>query len=232
VISWKDGDETGQASVPVAAAGLQQPAAQTIQAEPPEPASSLASLLASARALASTARRCEDRSHRAFYAAIGRLRDCARAAQGEPGALAVLLDAAGLPWQERAPLVGLARLAFGPEWPRSRLSEIALVLGLAGRRGLTGSELQELLLSAPGGLKGLLGEERRLRRGRTPVPPRSALRPALARRLRSLPPATPAPIGEFALLVARRNRDGSITLLGDPDELKLLETAASRLVVS
>lgn len=191
---------------------------------------SLADLLASARQLAAEATLSEQRSHRALYAAIARLLDCALVARRDPQGLATLIGASGLPWQERAPLVALARLAFGPAWPRSRLSEIGRALDCALRRGLDGAGLQGLLEATPGGLKGLISAERR-RDQRRPTATRTAIRPRLARKLNAIPAsASLQDLGEFALLVARRNRDGSITLLGDPGDPRLLEAAAKRLI--
>lgn len=224
VISWKEGDSLIPAT-----------AAMSGQAMVPAPRSTapttLADLLLSARQLAGAAMTSEQRSHRALYAAIARLRDCAVVAERDPQGLVVLLERANLPWQERAPLAALTRLAFGPAWPRARLSEIATVLGHAARRRLDGAALEELLAATPNGIKGLVGEERRLRRGGVPAA-RNALRPVLARKLRHLPTATgPATNSEFALLVARRNRDGTVSILGDPGSVALLEKSAKRLIL-
>lgn len=224
VISWKEGDGVAQATVA-------QSRETTVPAPRATAPATLADLLLSARQLAGAAMTSELRSHRALYAAIARLRDCAMVAERDPQGLAVLLERADLPWQERAPMVALARLAFGPAWPRARLSEIATVLGHAARHGLDGVTLAELLAATPGGIKGLVARERSLRRsGSAEI--RQTFRPALARKLRQLPEAGIVDgNGEFALLVARRNRDGTVSILGDPGAVVLLEKAAKRLIL-
>lgn len=243
VISWKH-DEPG-ARVPepdpIASAPLTS-SPQVVEVLPPPVAkiesdtppsqlpATLADLLASARALASQVRQAEDRSNRALYAAVSRLHDCALAAQRDPQGLTRLLDAAGLPWQERAPFVGLARLAFGARYPRSRLSEFALVLEFARQRGIGHGELEPVLAGEPGGIKAIASDQRRLRR-ETGGP---GIKAALVRRLRKAP-ATDLSVanqGEFSLLVARRNSDGTLSVLGAASDVRLLESAAKRLLAS
>ncbi len=103
--------------------------------------------------------------------------------------------------------------------------------------GLPRGELSVYLQRAPGGLKGIVTEERRLRRdesGKT-----AALREtpgeALARKLRQLDHAPLDSIAvdgsEFTLLVARRLPTGEVVLLGEiADDIPLFERAARKLV--
>lgn len=221
VISWKEG---ATAATPV----LPAPAAESA-ATP-----TLTELLAAARDLAKVAVRLEDRSHKALYAAVSGLHDFALVARRDRTGIEALLRDARLNWQERAPLVALARLAFGPAWPKARLSEIALVLAHAQRLGTGFNALEAALLTAPGGLKGMVAAERAMRRGN--VVRDRVLRPAVACRTRALKPAAldtiTADVEEFSLLVARRNSDGTLSLLGNPGDVRLLETAAKRLLAA
>jgi hypothetical protein len=200
-------------------------------------AMSLADWLASARELANIARSAEDRSHHALYAAVGRAWDFALAAADHPADLAEILEDAGLVAQERAPMTPIVKLVFGADYDKTRLAEYASVLGHAQRTGITAGDLARYLGDAPGGLKGVVASERKLRRAETgkPAAARTTPRAALARKLRRLA-ATPiaqvaAQGSEFTLLVARRTPDGEVVLLGEvADDVNLFEKAARKLV--
>ena len=197
----------------------------------------LADWLASARELVEVARGSEDRSRQALYAAIGRAYDFSLAAAGDPEALQEMLEDAGLILQERAPLTPVVKLVFGADYDKTRLAEYALVLGYAHRLGLPCGALADHLAQAPGGLKGLVTGERRLRRDEAgkAVSSREAPRKAIQRKLRKLahqPLAQVASEGsEFTLLLARRLESGEVVLLGEVgDDVPLLERAARKLV--
>ncbi|MCC6829141.1 MAG: hypothetical protein IT550_13030 [Novosphingobium sp.] len=211
-------------------------AAQAFDGEPAHDMA-LADWLASARALAEAARGSEDRSHQALYAAIGRAYDFSIAAEGAPQEFAALVADSGLAMQARAPLTPLVKLVFGADYDKTRLTEYAAALGHAQRLRLGQGTLADFLGAAPGGLKGVVNAERRLRReesGKT-ASPRKSPREALARKLRKLDSqpleAIAAQGSEFTLLVARRLQDGEVVLLGEvADDLPLLERAARRLI--
>lgn len=237
--SWADGPaeddvlDLGDFAMPPGSTGndLPEPAFGLTD----EPAS-LADWLAAARELAEAAHGAEDRTRHALYAAIGRAYDFALAAAQAPAEFAALVAEAGLTVQERAPLTPVVKLVFGAAYDKTRLTEYAAALGHARRHGLARGELARYLAAAPGGLKGVVGEERRLRRAATaPAAPRCAPRPALAARLRAAPGrplATLAADGaEFALLVVRRSATGAPELLGEVvDDPALLTRAARHLV--
>jgi hypothetical protein len=197
----------------------------------------LADWLASARELAELARGSEDRSHRALYAAIGRAYDFSLAATAEPAQFQELLEDAGLAVQERAPLTPVVKLVFGADYDKTRLAEFASALGYAHRIGLDRGNLAGHLAEAPGGLKGVVAGERRLRReesGKT-VMLREAPRKTLQRKLRKLEHHSLADVSsegsEFTLLVARRLASGEVVLLGEVgDDVPLFERAAKKLV--
>ena len=197
----------------------------------------LADWLASARELAQAAKGSEDRSRHALYAAIGRAYDFSLAAVAEPEEFHALVADSGLTVQDRAPMTPVVKLVFGADYDKTRITEYASALSHAHRIGLPRGELAPFLLSAPGGLKGVVTAERRLKReeaGKT-IEARETPREALARKLRALdhrPIAeVPAEGSEFALLVARRLPDGTVVLLGEvSDDVALLERAARKLV--
>jgi hypothetical protein len=193
--------------------------------------------LASARELAQAAKGSEDRTRQALYAAIGRAYDFALAADAAPEDFAEIVNESGLTVQDRAPMTPVVKLVFGADYDKTRLTEYASALGHAQRKGLACGELADYLASAPGGLKGVVTEERRLRREESgkPAVERDTPREALARKLRRLDhaplDAVAATGAEFTLLVARRLPTGEVVLLGEiADDIPLLERAARKLL--
>ena len=199
-----------------------------------EPApTSLADWLASARDLAHIAHSNEDRTRSALYAAIGRAWDFALAAQDAPEDFAEMVADAGLTMQQRAPLTPLVKLVFGADYDKTRITEYAAALSHAQRRALGFGELAAFLAKAPGGLKGVVALERKLRReesGKAPparAPLADSLRALAHKPLYALEPEGP----EFALVLVRRIAGGSAVLLGEiVDDEPLLERAARRLL--
>lgn len=197
----------------------------------------LADWLASARELAEAALGSEDRTRQALYAAIGRAYDFSIAAGQAPDEFAELIADSGLTAQERAPMVPVVKLVFGADYDKTRITEYATALSHAHRVGLERGALAGYLAKAQGGLKGVLNEERRLKREESgqPVPVRDAPRQALARKLRNLDTFgledLPADGAEFTLLVARRLPNGEVVLIGEiGDDIPLLERAARKLI--
>lgn len=196
----------------------------------------LADWLASARELAQAAQGSEDRTRQALYAAIGRAYDFSLAAAAAPEEFDEIVADSGLTVQDRAPMTPVVKLVFGADYDKTRLTEYASALGHARRLGLGRGELAGYLAVAPGGLKGVVNEERRLRREETgKAAERETPREALLRKLRALDhaplDAVAAEGSEFTLLVARRLPDGTVVLLGEvADDVPLLERAARRLL--
>ena len=197
----------------------------------------LADWLASAREMALVACSSEDRTRSALYAAIGRAYDFSIAAQDEAEAFHDLVADAGLTVQDRAPMTPVVKLVFGADYDKTRLTEFAAALDQAHRVGIARGSLGAFLSAAPGGLKGVVNEERRWRKAASgkSLEPREAPRETLARKLRKLEPVALADLPgeghEFALLVARRLPSGEVVVIGEvPDEVALLERAAKRLL--
>ncbi|GGC04109.1 hypothetical protein GCM10011494_23200 [Novosphingobium endophyticum] len=191
--------------------------------------------LASARELALAARSSEERSRQALYSAIGRAYDFALAAAEAPDEFAELVADAGLKVQDRAPLIPLVKLVFGADYDKTRLTEFATVIAHGQRQGLECGALAAFLAEAPGGLKGLVREERRLRRAESGRDAKLLSRhERLVSGLRDL---SPKPIedvardSEFTVLVARRLESGEVVLLGEvADDQALLDRAARHLL--
>jgi hypothetical protein len=197
----------------------------------------LADWLASARELAQAAQGSEDRTRHALYAAIGRAYDFSLAATEAPEEFTELIVDSGLTVQDRAPMTPVVKLVFGADYDKTRLTEYASALGHAHRIGLPRGELTTYLQRAPGGLKGIVNEERRLRREESGKAVKLRETPAetLARKLRGLDHAPLSAVAaegnEFTLLVARRLPSGEVVLLGEiADDIPLFERAARKLV--
>lgn len=199
---------------------------------------SLADWLASARELAQAAQGSEDRTRHALYAAIGRAWDFAIAAQQQDDEFRELLADAGLTMQERAPFTPVVKLVFGADYDKTRLTEYASAMSHAQRHGIGRGGLAAFLAQAPGGLKGVVHAERRLRReesGKTGGL-RDSPRELLAKKLRAIEPRPIGSIGvegeEFALVVVRRMPDGQVLLVGEvADDAVLLERAVKNLSI-
>lgn len=183
----------------------------------PDENSSLADWLDAARQSAESARDSDLRTREALYQAIGRAHDFALAAAKNPGDYAEILSDAGLTVQERAPFTPIVKLIFGPGYDKTRLTEFATALQFADRNAVPMGGLSAILANYDGGIKGIVAAERRARKvatgqhvAVTPVDPRPRLRSARKRDISEFAGAGE----EFVLLVARRDADGSVAIVG------------------
>lgn len=213
--AWADGPQ---------AAGADGPQAGMDAA----PARDLADWLRSARDLAYAAGITQDRPRQALYEAIGRAYDFALMARDKPGELHELMVEAGLVGQPRAPLVPIVKLVFGADYDKTRLTEYATALSHGIRLGLPQGAMADHLAQASGGLKGVVAQERRLRRDESASEAESD---NPLDRLTPRPLATLSAKGpEYAVVLVRRMADGSVALLGDLGDDPALMTRATRLL--
>ncbi|QVM84530.1 PAS domain-containing protein [Novosphingobium decolorationis] len=224
--------------LPTAQFGLVDPADLAASAPtgfaPPAPRD-LADWLGAAREEARLTRGCESRSREALYAAIGRAYDFALATEEAPDAYAELLAQAEITVQERAPLLPVAKLVFGTDYDKTRLTEFATAMAHGQRLGLARGGLKDLLATTPGGLKAVVRAERDLRRAEAgDASALIARHEELLAALRQMPPKPfeqSAQGSEFAVLVARRTPEGRLILLGKiDDDARLLDRAARHLL--
>jgi hypothetical protein len=194
----------------------------------------LADRLALARESAAAARTADARSHAARHRALGRAHDFARAAERAPHDYAELLAAAGVAKRTRAPLGTVARLVFGDDkagGPRpGEIAEASAVLSYARRRDVPEGGLARLIEAMPGGVRGMVAEERAARR-------RAAARRAvvpLADRA-SLAHIAPGVIaadvgeGEALVLLGRAAANGAIDIVGATADRALSNRVLARL---
>lgn len=192
----------------------------------------LADRLCVARETAEAVKSADSRSRAALYRALGQAYDFALAARAAPADYAEILEDAGLKAQDRAPMTPVAKLIFGIDYDKTRLTEFAAALGHGLRQCVPESAFTSYLEAYAGGLKGIVATERTLRRpaARAPVTDgREALRaaPALAF-VDGLPGED-----EFVLLVARREADGSLGIVAEvTGDDTLLDRAIKRASIA
>jgi hypothetical protein len=201
----------------------------------PDEESSLADWLDAARNCASVAAEADVRSRESLYRAIGRAYDFSLAANRFPDDYAELLSDSGLTVQDRAQMTPVVKLIFGAGYDKTRLTEFAAALDYAHRNVVPQGALAELLANHSGGLKGIVQAERRARKVEkgehvAPAPaadPRPRLRSARARDLAEFAGGTE----EFVVLVARRDADGSVAIVGAMEDAGLTDKVLAKTVV-
>ncbi len=183
----------------------------------PDEDSSLADWLYSARSIADSARDEDARSRETLYRAVGRAYDFSLVAQKNADDFAELLSDSGLTAQERAPMTPITKLVFGTGYDKTRLTEFATALTYAHRNAIPLGGLSDVISGYNGGLKGIVKAERQARKvakgahvSVAAIDPRDRLRSANARNLSEFAGSG----DEFILLVARREADGSISIIG------------------
>ncbi|MBW6526784.1 hypothetical protein KZ813_08040 [Sphingomonas sp. RHCKR7] len=193
------------------------------------PAATLDDRLAAARASAASARTAATRSHAALYRALGRAHDFALAAADAPERLAAILDEAAVKVQARAPMTAIAKLIFGTDHDKTRLTEVATVLAWAARTGVAEGELAGVLDSIEGGIKRLVADERAARRPVTRVAP--PLAPAIASRapLAELALDSGLAEGEPVVLLGRAVAGGIVVIGTVRDDARLAKQVLRRL---
>jgi hypothetical protein len=174
----------------------------------------LADHLCAARDCAEVVKGADARSRAALYRALGHAYDFALAAEQDAEEYAEILADAGLKMQARAPMTPVAKLVFGADYDKSRLTEFAASLSFARRHGVALGGFEALVEATEGGIKGLVAAERQARR---PAPKADSAEAARII-LREAAPAAFVEIDsggeEFVLLVARRAYDGRVAIVG------------------
>lgn len=192
----------------------------------------LADRLCVARETAEAVKAADGRSRAALYRALGQAYDFALAAADAPDDYAEILEDAGLKAQARAPMTPIAKLIFGVDYDKTRLTEFAAALGHGLAQAVPAGGFTVYLERYAGGLKGIVAATRAARRPASrpaPADGRDALRaaPALAF-VDGLPGAD-----EFVILVGRREADGSIGIVAEvTGDEPLIDRAIKRASVA
>ena len=185
--------------------------------QPAEDAS-LADWLAVARCSADTAAHCDQRSRAALYAAIGNAYDFYLMTEQYPDDYRALLADSGLKVQERAPMTPIVKLVFGARYDKTRLTEYAAALKYAARNAIDKGAFAGVLGQQDGGLKAIVSAERKAARSTAVQARTRVLDEKLIAKLRSAPSLQLQDIdagdSEFVVLVARRDKDGGLAIVG------------------
>ena len=193
----------------------------------PAPAGSLGDRLAVARESAAAVRAADTRSRSALYRALGRAHDFALAAAQDADGYATLLAHAGIAVQARAPMTGIAKLVFGADYDKTRLTEFAAVLGHASRHAISAGGLADFLDTFPGGIKAVVAAERQSKKKPTKVVEPVSLAD-WATIAEVVLPIEPEP-GTTVLLVGRVADDGRVEVVGSIIGSPLVERAVRAL---
>lgn len=190
----------------------------------------LAAWLDAARAQADAALTADTRGRAALYKALAGAYDFALIAETRADEYAALLADAKIRVQERAPMTPVAKLIFGRDYDKTRLTEFAAALSFARRRELPSGGMKLFLETYPGGLKAIVAAERRERR-----PDDKPIKPDLTRlAARNLPEQaylTLSGSDEFVVLVARRVDTERVAIIGVVgDDKPLLDRALKHIV--
>ncbi len=188
----------------------------------------LADRLLIARESAAAARAADTRSRSSLYRALSRAYDFARASEHHAEDYAELLADAGIAVQARAPMTAAAKLVFGADYDKTRLTEFAAVMTHARRQDVAEGGLDAFISAADGGIKGIVKAERALRK---PAP-----QPDLFDQVRAELRARPAlahvqmdaGAQEFVLLLARAGADGELDIVARIDDDAALANRALR----
>lgn len=194
----------------------------------------LADRLMMAQQTAAAVRAADARSRAALYRALGRAHDFAIAAADDAAAYDAMLARAGIAVQARAPFTPVAKLIFGADYDKTRLTEFAAILSFANRHEVAMGALGAFLENADGGIKGVVAAERAHRRPAPTSNRQDEAAAILARRipLGSIMLHSPANAGDFIVLVARATADGVFDIVGtvaagDPLTARAMAKAAA-----
>ncbi|MBP7951919.1 MAG: hypothetical protein KAZ17_00380 [Sphingorhabdus sp.] len=177
----------------------------------------LADWLVAARNTADAAKADDARSRDTLYRAIGRAYDFSLVAEKHSADFGELLADSGLKAQARAPMTPITKLVFGAGYDKTRLTEYAAALNYAHRNAVPMGMFSDMIARHDGGLKGIVKAERQARKVmkgahvQAIVDPRDMLRLAATRPLSGYDGAGE----EFIILVARRDADGTVAIVGN-----------------
>ena len=184
----------------------------------------LSAWLSLARKSAADVDDCDVRSRTALYRAIGNAYDFALKTRDAPEDYAALLKEAKISVQARSPNTAVIKLIFGADHDKTRIAEYACALDYAFTRELGAGELPAHLLAHDGGIKGLVRDMRAERRAEKGVDKKAEPATPIDRAARQLADAGPVeadalPFDEhgLAVVVARREADGAVTLVAGVD---------------
>ncbi len=194
---------------------------EEIIAEQPSVDASLADWLSLARNSADEAAHCEQRSRNALYGAISQAYDFYLMTQSRPEEYQQILNDCEMAVQERAPMTPIVKLVFGVQYDKTRLTEYASALRFAEQISIEQGAFAEFLAGYDGGLKAIVAAERESRRNDSEEGSAKVTHDDVLERLRAAPAKQLSEISvgddEFVVLVARKDADGELAIVGSMD---------------
>lgn len=178
----------------------------------------LADQLMLAQQTAAAVRAADVRGRATLYRALARAHDFAAAADADPQGYGMLLDAAGIVVQLRAPMTPVVKLVFGSDYDKTRLTEYAAVLAHARRVDVAPGQLVVFLEGFEGGIKGVVKAERAARAPAAKPPKNTAGALAARPTLASVAIETPVERGGYVVLLARANDGGMLDIVATLDD--------------
>ena len=213
---WADGPTSGD--IENVSPLVSRVAVEEEKLEQPSDQDSLADWLSAARDSANIAAQCEQRSRAALYAAIGQAYDFYLMTLEHPEDYQALLEDSGLKAQERAPMTPVVKLVFGVNYDKTRLTEYASALRYAEQNSVEKGAFASFLENHDGGLKAVVYAERNMRNPEAGLSSGVSQNDDVLQRLRSAPTCQLEDIdsgdAEFVVLVARRDKDGQLAIVG------------------
>jgi|TARA_R100001244_G_scaffold132319_1_gene108090 hypothetical protein len=223
---WEDGPHSASLDEEETASQLELTPAQQIMPDEGEDVlsekladdASLADWLSAARNSADNAAHSEQRSRAALYAAIGNAYDFYLMTGQCPEDYQALLEDSGLTVQKRAPMTPIVKLVFGAGYDKTRLTEYAAALKYAARNEIAKGTFADFLGQYEGGLKAVVSAERKASRPAGVPANARTINDKLIAKLRSAPSRRLQDIdagdSEFVVLVARKDKDGELAIVG------------------
>ncbi|GAB5487768.1 MAG: hypothetical protein Pars2KO_13380 [Parasphingorhabdus sp.] len=227
---WADGPSAEQIDdySPLLSKPLINSVSEENIAEQPSDNASLADWLSVARNSADEAAQCEQRSRSALYAAISQAYDFYLISQSRTEEYQQILDDCRMAVQERAPMTPVVKLVFGIHYDKTRLTEYASALRYAEQNNIEQGAFAEYLAGYDGGLKAIVATERASRRNSDDGTTTIVKDDDVLERLRSAPTKNLSDISagddEFIVLVARKDKDGLLSIVGPVDANSKLTT--------
>ena len=204
-------------------AGMADPVEEEVAT--PDEDDGLADWLCAARESAEVCKAADGRSRAALYKALSMAYDFSVAAQRRPEDYEEILSDAGVTAQERAPMTPVVKLVFGADYDKARLTEFAAALAYAHREAVEFGMFAPYVEAMDGGLKGMVAEERKARRGAKPKVDKAALAREALRSVEAITLADIQTNDEFALVLTRRGPDGRHEVVARVIDEKLLDRA-------
>jgi len=171
----------------------------------------------------------EGRSRETLYRALSRAYDFALVSKAEPGDYAELLEESGVKAQARAPMTPIAKLVFGVDCDKARLTEYAAALSYAERQNVGLGGFLEFIETQAGGLKALVAAERQARKPEPKTDTRTDKAREKLRTVRTVALDSIDSGEEFALVLTRRSGSGVHEAIAVVDDAALVERAIRQL---